>query len=422
LQYSALADWEDLNAGLDKLLNLYCAGRASWGSGDGVSQTYCKDNASTTCPTSKPTGVGSKYDYMHLWAAGELAVRRDSLGARLAVLRERLKCGVNDGDMGFAGYAMFILGYLGNDAGARSFAQTQAGAGGDIGTIAKAALYLMGDTAQKAAVQAGVQSSSVFVKVACAAALGIVDNDDASVTSAIIPNVKWVQPDLASEGGKSMYAAHVLELVAFARRGWVPKGVGGGAVTFYGETGGDAGGASGSTGGRTGTGGAAGLGGTSGTGGAAGRGGAGSGGGSGIGGRGGSAAGSSGSDGSGGLASSGGVTGAGGRSASGGATVGSGGSAGSGGSVAPGSSGGSQASGGSMGSDSGGSPGGGGASSSGGGNGTGGATTAGGGDDGGCTCNLGGRAGMPAFSLVVAAGLALLVARRRRRDVERVVG
>lgn len=430
LQYSALADWEDLNGGLDKLLNLYCAGRASWGSTDGVSQTYCKDNASTTCPTSKPTGVGSKYDYMHLWSAGELAVRKDSLGARLAVLRERLKCGVNDGDMGFAGYAMFILGYLGDDAGAKSFAQTQASAGGDIGTIAKAALYLMGDAAQKAAVQAGVQSSSVFVKVACAAALGIVDNDDASVTSAIIPNVKWVQPDLASEGGKGMYAAHVLELVAFARRGWVPKGVGGGAVTFYGETGSGAGGASGSTGGTTGsgTGGAVGSGGNPGTGAAAGRGGAtGSGGGSGGGGRSGSGGSTAGSGGS---ARSGGVTGAGGRSGSGGATAGAGGSAGSsgsagsggatgaGGSGAPGGaggSGGSQPPGGGTGSSSGGSPGGGGASASGGGSGNGGATTVGGGDGGGCTCKLGGRADMPAFSFIAAAGLALLLARRRRR-------
>jgi hypothetical protein len=71
------------------------------------------------------------------------------------------------------------------EASAKSFLQTKASAGGDLGTIAKAALYLMGDTAQKADVQAGVKSSSVFVKVACAAALGIVDKDDASVTSAI---------------------------------------------------------------------------------------------------------------------------------------------------------------------------------------------------------------------------------------------
>ena len=132
---------------------------------------------------------------MHLWAAGDLAIRKASLGTRLPVFRERLKCGANDGDMGFAGYTLFVLGYLGDDAGAKSFLQTQASASGDIGTIAKAALYLMGDTTQKADVQAGVKSSSVFVKVACAGALGIVDKDDASVNSAIIPEVKWIEPD-----------------------------------------------------------------------------------------------------------------------------------------------------------------------------------------------------------------------------------
>jgi hypothetical protein len=426
LQYSALADWEDLDGGLDKLLNLYCAGRASWGSTDGVSQTYCKDNASTTCPTSKPTGVGSKYDYMHLWAAGEIAVRKDSLGSRLSVFRERLKCGVNDGDTGFAGYAMFILGYLGNDAEARSFAQTQASGGGDLGTIAKAALYMMGDTAQKADVQAGVQSSSLFVKVACAGALGIIDNDDASVTSAIIPNVKWVEPDLSSEDGKGLYAAHVLELVAFARRGWVPGGAGEGTVTFYGEAGGGRGGATGSTGGTTGaggnpgTGGVVGSGGNPGNGGATGRGGAsGSGGGSGGGGgrtgTGGSTAVSGGSGGSGGRTSAGGALGSGGGAGSGGTmTGGSGGAAGVSGSGGA-AGGGSSPPSGSGGSGSGGSPGSGGLTSAGGSSGNGGATAGDGESSGGCSCSLGARPGTPALSLLALLGLSLVLVLRRRR-------
>ena len=138
---------------------------------------------------------------------------------------------------------------LGDDADAKSFLQTQAGASGDIGTIAKAALYLMGDTTQKSAVQAGVQSSSVWVKVACAGALGIVDKDDASVNSAIIPEVKWIEPDTlggTTDNGKGMYAAHILEIVAFDRRGWVFKGNAEGPVTFYGETAGGTGGTSGS--------------------------------------------------------------------------------------------------------------------------------------------------------------------------------
>ena len=50
LQYQALADFEDVNLGLDSLLQYYCAGRASWGIDDAVTKTYCKDTASTTCP------------------------------------------------------------------------------------------------------------------------------------------------------------------------------------------------------------------------------------------------------------------------------------------------------------------------------------------------------------------------------------
>jgi MYXO-CTERM domain-containing protein len=235
--------------GLDKLLQYYCSGRGSWGIDDNISKSNCKDTSSTLCPTSKPTAVGSVSDYVHLWAAGELAIRKSALGARLAVLRDRLKCGANDGDMGFAGYAVFVLGFLGDDSKAKEFLQGKATAGGDMGGIAKAALYMMGDTAQKADVQAGLKSSSTFVKVACAAALGIVDKDDAAVTGTLMPEVKWNNPAVAAEDGRGMYAAHVLELVAWERRGWGPKGGGTGAVTFYGETGTPAtGGSSGSTG------------------------------------------------------------------------------------------------------------------------------------------------------------------------------
>jgi hypothetical protein len=218
LQDQTIADWEDEDAGLDALMHIYCSGRGSWGTagpvgnyaGEGVSPSYCKDSSSTSCPATKPTASpGSRSDYMHLWAAGALGIRKSALGARLPVVRQRLKCGANDGDPGIAGYTLFVLGYLGDDADAKSFLQTQASASGDIGTIAKAALYLMGDTTQKSAVQAGVQSSSVWVKVACAGALGIVDKDDASVNSAIIPEVKWIEPDTlggTTDNGKGMYA------------------------------------------------------------------------------------------------------------------------------------------------------------------------------------------------------------------------
>lgn len=274
LQYEAVADFEDVAAGLDKLMQLYCSGRASWGPTDGVSLTYCKDTLSYSCPTAKPSsGTGSKYDYMHLWAAGELAARKAALGARTAVLRSRLQCGVNDGDEGFAGYALFMLGYLGEDASARSFIESQIFAGGDKGTIAKAAILLMGSaddiTKYKADVQAGLKSSSTFVAATCAAALGIADNDDASVTGTLLPLVQWVEPD-TSDDGKGMFASHLLALVTWDRRGWAPNGADTGGVSFYGDppyaSGGSAatGGATGSggaTGGATASGGAAGTGG-----------------------------------------------------------------------------------------------------------------------------------------------------------------
>jgi MYXO-CTERM domain-containing protein len=438
LQEQALADWDDLGVGLDNILTLYCAGRGSWGVNDRTLKpnSYCKDGNSTSCPTTKPTSIpGSRSDYMRLWGAGALAIRKASLGTRLPVFRERLKCGANDGDPGIAGYTLFVLGYLGDDSGAKSFLQTQASASGDVGTIAKAALYLMGDTSQKSAVQAGVQSSSVFVKVACAGALGIVDKDDTSVTSAIIPEVKWIEPDTmggGSDNGKGMYSAHILEIVAFDRRGWVHRGMPTGAVSFYGETagtsgtGGTSGGAGTSgSGGTSGGGGASGTARTSGTGGTPGPGGtsgrAGTGGIAGTAGSGGTTPGSTATVGSGGSG--------GGRSGSGGTTTASGGSLGSGGSPSSGgaansggqAAGGTEApgSGGAAGSGSGGS-----ASSSGGSSGSGGSSTSSGGSGGskvasddagtGCKCSLGGRPTVPPISLLALAGLALLLVRRRR--------
>ena len=275
LQYSAMADFENVGTGLDKLMTLYCSGRASWGSSDGVTPSMCPSPTTNpaACPSTKPaSGTGSKFDYVHLWAAGELAARKSVLGARTAILRFRLQCGANDADVGFAGYAMVMLGYLGQDTTAQAFLTTQSAAAGDLGTIAKAALYLMGDTTQKAAVQTGAQSSSVFVKAACAAALGIVDKDDATVTSALIPQVQWTEPDTGNDG-KAMFAAHLLELVAWDRRGWAANGADKGAASFYGDvaTGSNGGSSGGGTGGSPGTGGAPGTGGTTGAGGSSGK-------------------------------------------------------------------------------------------------------------------------------------------------------
>jgi hypothetical protein len=250
---AAAADFGNTDEGLDNLMKLYCAGRGSWNSGSAsVVNSNCPDATKTVCPTKVPSsGNGSKYDYMHLWAAGELAARKSGLGARTAVLRSRLQCGVNDANTGFAGFALMMLGYLGEDAAARTFIEGTITAGGDLGTIGKAALLLMGNGADLATYQAdvtaGTTASSVFVKAACAAALGIAARDDAAVTGTLIPLAKWTEPD-TDDNGKAIYSAQLLNLVAWDRRGWAARAGDVGAVSFYGESGGEGGGGGGVSG------------------------------------------------------------------------------------------------------------------------------------------------------------------------------
>ena len=430
LMYAATADFGDTASGLDKLMNLYCAGRGSWNSGSSTPiKSNCPDATTTVCPTTTPSsGNGSKFDYMHLWAAGELAIRKSKLDTRAAVLRTRLQCGINDANTGFAGYALMALGYLGEDAGARTFIEGKISAGGDLGTIAKAAILLMGKaddmTKYKADVTTGAAASSIFVKAACASALGIAAKDDAMVKSVIFPLTKWTEPD-TSDNGQAIYSAQLLNLVAWDRRGWAPGAGDTGAVSFYGETGTGAGGSVGSTGGVTGTGGTPGSGGaignkdaspagtdakpstsdaTGSVGGSVGSGGA--------------TVAVGGAGGAGGKSGSGGVVGSGGASSSGGTTAA--GTTNSGGSTAAGgtpSAGGAAGGGGSKGSSSSGADGGStgtGPAGSGGDTGTG--TTAGGSDSTGCKCNLGGRQTSPTLLVLGMIGLAWLSGRRRRRS------
>jgi hypothetical protein len=412
LQYHAIADFEDVNVGLDKLLQLYCAGRGSWGSSDAVTPSNCPDTSTTNCPSSKPTsGSGTKYSYMHLWAAGELAARKSALGARASVFRARLQCGVNDADVGFAGYALFMLGYMGEDAGARKFIEGQITSGtGDMQGIAKAALLLMGNAADmtkyQADVQSGLKSSSTFVAAASAAALGIAAKDDKAVTGTLIPLVKWIEPD-TSDDGKAMFSAHLLELVAWDRRSWAANGADKGGVSFYGDVVVATGGASGGNGGAPGAGGVSGSGGT----GANRDGGAGTqpaaGGAPGSGGR--TGAGRGGASGAGGVAGTSGSSAAGGATSTPGGAIGTSGAPGSGGGLSPGAGGAAGGGAGVSGSS-------GSSSSSGGGAGTGstGSTTDGGSSNG-CKCNLGGRAQPTSLLLGLLLGLAALSARRLRR-------
>ena len=160
LEYSASTDFSDVNAGLDKLMTYYCAGRGSWDSGaDTVIAAACTGTATdcTKATRSLAAASGTKYDYPHLWGALELAVRKNSLGTRLAPLRQRLQCGAGDANTGFAGFAMMMLGYLGDDPGARTFLEGKVGTT-DIGTIAKAALLLFGTAADKTKYEADVKA------------------------------------------------------------------------------------------------------------------------------------------------------------------------------------------------------------------------------------------------------------------------
>ncbi|MGB8297581.1 MAG: hypothetical protein WCG85_19335 [Polyangia bacterium] len=267
LQYSAQTDFINVDSGLDTLMNYYCAGRGTWNSqSDAVIATACTGTA-TVCTKATGTGAGTKWQYPHLWASLELVARKSALGAtRITTLRQRLQCGAQDANTGFAGFAMMMLGYLGDDGAGNTFLVGQAGGTGDLATIAKAALLLAtsNKTTYEAPVKAGL-TGSTFVKAACAAALGIVELDDATVTSDLVPLAQWTEPD-TSDNGQSIYAAYLLSLVAWDRRCWAADAGDVGSVSFYeGGTparctgaGGSTGGSTGSTGGTTAAGGSTG--------------------------------------------------------------------------------------------------------------------------------------------------------------------
>jgi uncharacterized membrane protein YgcG len=258
LQSSANADFGDLGTALDALMSEYCAGRGAWDSGYGTPvATYCASATATSCPASVTRGA-TKYDYQHLWAAGELAYRKASLGSRLPVLRARLRCGWNDGMLTFKAFAGFLLGYLGEDAGARTFLEGVVASGSaDEKVIAKAALVLMGRAADlssyRADLQAALSTGSDQAQMVAAAALGIVDKDDSAVEAELITRARWIEPD-TSDDGRAFLAAHLLNLVAWDRRVWAPKAGDVGEVSFFAGSGtepvdGGAGGGGGGSGG-----------------------------------------------------------------------------------------------------------------------------------------------------------------------------
>jgi PKD repeat protein len=229
------------------LLRSYCAGRGSW-SGTSSDETYCPDNLATTCAGNGGTSSGSVNDFEHLWSAPQMAVRKSGMtSGQLAAFRERLKCGSDDGHLAFSGMALFVLGYLGEDPSARIFLQSVVANGcSGVATlrdneklIAKAALILMRnsqDASYKAEVQAGMNNANVYVAGACQAAIAIVEKDDTAVTASnrLLARARWRQPDTEG-GGPSLWAAHMLSMVAWDRRQWAPDAEEQGTVSFYGE-------------------------------------------------------------------------------------------------------------------------------------------------------------------------------------------
>jgi MYXO-CTERM domain-containing protein len=249
LYKAAKADYANVGAGFDDLVGLYCAGRRSWDGSGGTYSADCPDatTAPPTCPTRSVTADGSKYDFQQLWAAQELASRKPELtkaayAAQLTKLRKGLRCGWDDTHTVFKYMAGFLLGYLGEDAQARSFLEgVIAGSEpADNKTAAKAALMLMGSAADAtlyhADVVAGLSSSNTRLKIICAAVLGILDHDDDAVKTQLIPNAVWTCPTTdcgTPDNGTKIFGAHVLAVVAWSRRAYAPLAGDTGEVSFY---------------------------------------------------------------------------------------------------------------------------------------------------------------------------------------------
>ncbi|MHB8875550.1 MAG: PKD domain-containing protein [Myxococcaceae bacterium] len=244
LTTAAVADFGNLNTALDTLMTEFCSARGSWDSNGGPPITSNCTGSATTCPTPATRGT-TKYDWQHLWAAHELAYRKGSLGARLPVLRARLRCSWGDGNFAFNAFPLALIGYLGEDAAMRTFLTGLISTGtADQQALAKAALLLFRNAADRtsylADVQANLTSANPYVQMVSAATLGIMNNDDAAVNTVLIPRAAvWGTAALEDSPAQAQAttAAHLLELVSWDRRGWAVNAGDTGTVSFYGEGG-----------------------------------------------------------------------------------------------------------------------------------------------------------------------------------------
>jgi hypothetical protein len=259
--FSSQADYADLDTALDSLMKQYCVGRPGWdhSAPTGPTANLCpniKDAATYKCATKTP-GTGTTWlDWGRLWSASELGYRKKQLGSRIAPLRKGLQCGWNDPNFAFKSFAGFVLGYLGEDADARSFLEGIVGSGSaDEKSVAKASLLLMGNASDATKYHADVvscaSSSNVYVAAVCQASLAIADKDDNIVSSKLLPKITWTQPDTAANGN-GMFQAHLVALVAWDRRQWAPNLGDTGQVCFYEDCSGSSSGGGSSGGGSSG--------------------------------------------------------------------------------------------------------------------------------------------------------------------------
>lgn len=193
----------------------------------------------TDCLVASP----NDYDYLDIWAAIGLAVRKSVLGdTRANSLRTQVQCGWADAHPTYKALAAVVLGYLDHDATPNSGVVTfftniinDSGSSADDKALAKIGLFL-GDGSSYRTDVAGFPASSSLsaqTQMAAAAALGIVDGNDTVVEVELIVRASWTEP--ATDNGQGLLASHLLDLVAWHQRGWAQYACDTGAVSFYAE-------------------------------------------------------------------------------------------------------------------------------------------------------------------------------------------
>jgi MYXO-CTERM domain-containing protein len=220
-------------AAMGEVLDAYCAGRATWNVGSATpSAKDCRSVSYDTCPAAPTATTAAQMEFDGLWQAAQIAIRKAAIRTEwLPKLRSRLQCAAQDPMDTFSTVALFVLGYLGEDAKARAFLEAMT-SDAKRGVVAKAALLLMGKaddlTKYGADVRAGMAGSSA-ASAACMAAMTIVAKEDAAAAK-LINLAYWTDP---TSDPAPFVASHFLAIAAWEQKHWGPKAKEGVAVTFY---------------------------------------------------------------------------------------------------------------------------------------------------------------------------------------------